>query len=275
MGKLFSGRGSNGVVELDVDGLSMTLQHVDNIATQNCFYVVMKSLASGEVQLDNGLSVKPGQKVIFEFDGDLGTYSGYYRPLTGDEKQRAIAAYTGGNPKPSQPQQNRPQPSQPQAPRTIQQQTGYVRHNAIANEGGMFWKVMRNINYVLAIILGIGIIFGVLSGLGYLIIKGYAQNGDVFWTRALDPNVDFGEKFPTLAAAAGLASPAALFFILCPANAIVCLVEERDMAEFSTYHNGIIIIGLVNVNPFAILGGWCNYRYCLHRYKMKPVREGQ
>ena len=128
---LVQGRGDGKHVTLDVNGSAIRLAHVSNVPSGNCFYVIME-VEDSSASI-GGVRLSKGDRLAFEFDGDLSSYSGYYRLLEGRERDQVL----GNSPKP-QPQpiheeednpfQNnggggntpRPTPQTPRAPQTPQ-----------------------------------------------------------------------------------------------------------------------------------------------------------
>ena len=64
--------------------------------------------------------------------------------------------------------------------------------------------------------------------------------------------------------------PCAVFFLLSAINCFICMKHHDDVRD--TRHNAVMIIGLLNLNPFAIIGGYFNYRLAVHKYKIKPAK---
>lgn len=283
---LVQGKGDGKNIALNVNGNTLQVQHVQNVPSGSCFYLIVRVTSfSGTL---NGASVKPGQLLGFEFDGDLGSYSGYYRLLEGQEATRVLGSQleqqpereenpfqnnvpVPPKPKPVPQRQPQPQPQPQPKPKPVPQpqqqpepepEPSYTAPAlADPNEGGMFFLVLRVFNYILGIIWGFVAPFAAI----YFLTKYYGTSLEEIFTQWVhtDPNL-FAELLL-------IGIPAIIFLVLAAITCIVCLTKSRD-AE-ATVHYAVILIGLVNANPFAILGGLCNHLYQLHRYKMKPVKQ--
>ena len=281
---LVQGKGDGKNVTLNINGSSMQAQHVRNVPSGNCFYLVLRVVSfSGTL---NGASVKPGQLLGFEFDGDLGTYSGYYRLLEGREATSVIGSQPEPAPDPSQyndPFQNNgpvppkpkpvPQPQPQPKPKPVPQPQPQPQRQpeptpshtipqlASVREGGMFFLVMRVINYVLGIIWG----FGAPFLIGDIILRTSGSSLAEYFYKL------FHQYGATLVPTLFILIPVYVFIALAAIASIVGLVKSKEAEE--TIHYAIIVIGLVDLNPFAMLGGLFNHLYQLHRYKMLPVKE--
>ena len=279
---LVQGKGDGKNVTLNINGSSMQAQHVRNVPSGNCFYLVLRVVSfSGTL---NGASVKPGQLLGFEFDGDLGTYSGYYRLLEGQEATRVLGSqpepepshyndpFQNNGPVPPKPKpvpQPQPQPKPKPVPQPQPQRqpeptpvpTPSTPKLASVREGGMFFLVMRVINYVLGIIWG----FGAPFLIGDIVARARGSSLAEFFYDMFVKNAS--NLVPMLL----LIVPIYVFVALAAIASIVGLVKSKEAEE--TIHYAIIVIGLVDLNPFAMLGGLFNHLYQLHRYKMVPVKE--
>lgn len=282
---LVQGKGDGKNIALSINGNTLQAQHVRNVPSGSCFYLILRVTSfSGTL---NGASVKPGQLLGFEFDGDLGSYSGYYRLLEGQEATRVLGSQleqqpereenpfqnnvpVPPKPKPVPKPQPQPQPKpkpvpQPQRqPEPEPEPSDYTPALAEPNEGGGFYIVMRNICYVLGILWGLAtpivLIYFIMKAQGIDLWDVLGQIGS--WSRT------DGSSFTMFLL---ILIPSFMFCLLSSISCILCLVKGRDSE--ATIHYGVILIGLVNLNLLAMLGGLLNHRYMLHRYKMKPVKQ--
>ena len=239
---------------------------------------------------------------VFSFDGDIGDMNGMYTLVEGATAREVLEQYEKyykqpepepvkktpepikktPEPKPikktpePKPIKKRPEPEpEPEEEEEPYQDTSFLKENDYRlNQGGGFLYFMCIFNYVLGILFGLAVGVGVTAFFGYFIGGWMGQNfkelHDIYaQSQALDATL-LEQITPTLIGMIP-AIPLSIFFFMSMINCIVCMVKIKR--TLSPYHKAVMVVGLVNANIFAILGGWFHYHYWIHRFKLKP-RKG-
>ena len=256
----------------------------ENIPVKNDFYVVVKS------KMNLGEYTK-GQPIVFSFDGDLGTMRGNYttvnvathsivlgqfydmHPEEAEQRSRELEEEKKPEPKPQPKPEPKPQPKPKPRPQSANNYSSdddgtpeyYVNPShqitteAAPNEGHEGWLKARNVFYIIGVIFGFATIaVAVILALSALFRTYSGQDG----AAALIPSA--------IAIVVAMTSMLSIFAI-SSIGAISAFKNRDDV--FHKSHSAVIVLGLINFNILAMLGGWFNYRYRVSRYKIKPVDE--
>ncbi len=255
MATVFHGTSRNASdIDLHVgNGVLKTVWKV-RIPYQGKIYMVLETTERNEEA-----DIDAGELFCFYFDGDINTYEGEYTLEENDdivahiqkEYDKMMAEDDKPQPEPKPQEKPKPKPKKDPEPEP-QPKPSYDSSSEKKpqfNEGFGPWLVIRDACYI----LGIGFSFGAVI-LAYILIL-YSVSG--YWNAAV---------------ALGILTPIPLgYFAISGINCICGLRDKVDI--FSKTHNASMVLGLVTLNPFAIIAGWANYRYRVSTLKMKPVEE--
>ena len=227
---------------------------------------------------------------VFSFDGDIGDMNGMYTLVEGATAKEVLDQYEKyyKQPEPEpvkktpEPRKKTPEPRKTPEPKPIKKQpeeepyqdtTPLSENDSRLNKGAGGWMFFCVFNYVLGILFGLAVGLGVTAFFGYYIGGWMGQNfkelHDIYaQSQALDATL-LEKITPTLIGMLP-AIPLSIFFFMSMINSIVCLAKIKHTR--SPYHKAVMVVGLVNLNVFAILGGWFHYHYWIRRFKLKPRR---
>lgn len=271
MATVYKGKSSNGKdIVMSINGLAIRMTHLANLPIRSSFYVVLRTV-------DGYVGKKANELVAFDFDGDIGNMSGNYTVLSSSDEQMVLSEYRSNYGEEEETPSYQEEPSyeeeeeqetshstyyeeddDEEPPYFPARQTRGGSSGGGLNSGGQGWTNLRNVMYILGIIFGFIMAIAPVILIFILVLKVIPESGSGTVPQGIQALIFLW----------GAISP---FLILSPIGCIVAFKNRQD--NFQVSHNASMVFGFVNLNLFAILGGWCNYRYRVHRNKIKPAKE--